>query len=213
MDLIFGKPAGIIKDALVIADLHLGIEFELEQKGINIPSQFKPFAQEIRELAEGCERIIIVGDLKHTITGFSWPEKLYLPEFIRSLEKEVILVKGNHDGDIEKYLDIQVTPPGGFEYENYWLFHGHARPDELRDYMVMAHVHPVIHIKDTLGGVITEKVWVKAKFEDRKLLIMPAFNSIISGIDVHEITGLKGLDLKNARIYSLEGEYLGKVNA
>ncbi len=211
MDLIFGKPAAVIKDTLVIADLHLGLEFELQRKGFNIPSQFKPFSREISELSQECERIIILGDLKHTITGFSWPERVYLPEFIRSLNKEVILVKGNHDGDIEEYLNIHLVPSSGFEFEDYWLFHGHARPRELRDHMIMAHVHPVLRIKDSLGGIITEKVWVKAKYEGKKLLIMPAFNPLITGADVHEIEGLKGLDLRNARIYSLEGEYLGRI--
>lgn len=211
MDIVFGKPAAVIKDTLLIADLHLGIEFELQKKGFNIPSQFKPFSREISELSQECERVIVLGDLKHTITGFSWPEKIYLPEFVRSLGKDVILVKGNHDGGIEEYLNIPIISSSGFEYERYWLFHGHAKPGELRRYMVMAHVHPVLRITDSLGGVVTEKVWVKAKYEGKKLLIMPAFNPLITGVDVHEIEGLKSLDLKGARIYSLEGEYLGRV--
>jgi metallophosphoesterase superfamily enzyme len=30
----------------------------------------------------------------------------------------VILVKGNHDGGIEEYLDISIIPSSGFEFED-----------------------------------------------------------------------------------------------
>ncbi|MEM0138075.1 MAG: hypothetical protein QW608_06705, partial [Thermoplasmata archaeon] len=71
IDFIFNKPAAFIEsiDSLVISDLHLGIENEIERKGVVISSQDQQMLKELNELIDeiGAKNLIILGDIKHSI--------------------------------------------------------------------------------------------------------------------------------------------------
>ncbi len=212
---IVDEPALVIGKTLVIADLHLGFEYELLAKGINIPSQSESMLKKIKRLLREnkCKELIIIGDLKHTIANLAWPEQEEIADFMGKLEKlvRVQVVKGNHDGNIENYLK-QVHPPQGFDYKGYWIMHGHAKPpaSALKKTIIMGHIHPVVRFKDRLGGSITEQVWVIAK----NVIVMPAFNELPGGVDARELDGAmaKLLHMERAELYLLDGLNLGKIS-
>ena len=208
------EPALVIGKALVIADLHIGLEYELLKSGFNVPDQSHTMLKKIKRLLKenNCNELIIIGDLKHTITGLSWPEQEELSEFLSELEKmaTVYVVKGNHDGNIENYAK-RVYPPSGFDYKGYWIMHGHAKPPMGKKMTIMGHMHPVVEFRDSLGGRITERVWIRTD----KIIVMPAFNDLLGGQDVR--SGLLGpmkreLDPKKADLYLLDGLYLGRIS-
>jgi len=208
------EPALVIGKALVIADLHIGLEYELLKSGFNVPDQSHTMLKKIKRLLKenDCSELIIIGDLKHTIAGLSWPEQEELSEFLRELEKIAIVyvVKGNHDGNIENYAK-RVYPPSGFDYKEYWIMHGHAKPPDGKKMTIMGHMHPVVEFRDSLGGRITERVWIRTD----KIIVMPAFNDLLGGQDVR--SGLLGpmkreLDPKKADLYLLDGLYLGRIS-
>jgi len=213
---LVNEPALMIDRALVIADLHLGLEYELLASGINIPDQADRMVKRIRRLVKEnrAKELIIIGDLKHTIARVSWPEQEEISEFMGKLEKiaKVTVVKGNHDGNIEQYVK-RTYPPEGFDYRGYWILHGHANPPKhaLKKTIIMGHLHPSVEFKDSLGGRISERVWIRTP----NVIVMPAFNELLGGVDVR--VGILGpmkkhIDPKKAELYLLDGLHIGKMS-
>src|SRR3989442_10204693 len=64
-------------DALVVADLHIGLEEELREKGIHIPSRAEAMGRKLAEIASrrGASRIIILGDVKHLVPKMASRER------------------------------------------------------------------------------------------------------------------------------------------
>jgi len=213
------EPALFIEDnkygkILVIADLHLGMESELFDSGIIIAPQSKTLFEKIESLIEvsKAEKLVILGDLKHKIPGISFRELKEIPRFIEPLSKkvEVILVKGNHDTELDGLIPkgVEIHPASGLRIGNYGFFHGHAWPKkELLecDKLFTAHIHPTIQFIDGFGFTIVEKVWVKGKMNEKVIrkryklkkddniklgkletVIFPSFNSLISGFPLNK---------------------------
>ncbi len=204
---VFGAPACVLGNRLVIADLHVGIEKELAKEGIRVRVDPSPMLEEILRLLNltRARELLVLGDLKHDVYGASWQERKALQEFVENIPVPVTLFKGNHDGGIEEWLDIPVVQPQGKRVLGYWLLHGHARPpEEEKGPFLAAHSHPALSFQDPFGGVSVEKVWV----EQEDLIIMPAFNPLIGGSDVRKgIAGpmKKYYDPKKARLFLLDG--------
>ena len=62
-------PALRVGDALVVADLHIGIEEELREKGVEIPSRAEVMGRRLVDLASrtGATDLIVLGDVKHLV--------------------------------------------------------------------------------------------------------------------------------------------------
>src|SRR3989442_15072731 len=60
------EPALMVDDILVGAELHIGIEEELHEKGIRVPSRAEVMGRKLVGLADrrGASRLLIVGDGK-----------------------------------------------------------------------------------------------------------------------------------------------------
>jgi len=199
------------KKALVIADLHLGLEHDLYESGIVIPSQAEKFQKIINDLIKvtKAETLIILGDLKHSVPGISYKEEKEIPKFISDLiEKvKVILVKGNHDTFLQKILpeEVKFYSSRGLKLGKYGFFHGHAWPSKKLmscDHLFFAHIHPVIEFRDKLGYRIIERVWVKGRMEEKLVkqkykikkvgrlhaTILPVFNRLLGGLPINKRT-------------------------
>lgn len=209
---LLNEPALVVENAfrtLVIADIHLGIEWELYQSGFSIPSQVKKRTMRIRDYIGKVkpERIVLLGDIKHNVPVTSWQEKQEVPAFLEELAAfaPVDIVPGNHDGDIGNLVPGNVTMHDmkGFVADNVGYFHGHTWPDaELLSvsHVVMSHNHPTIRFTDTLGHAVSENVWIRTHFIEKhirehygdikwcdpEVIIMPAFNELCGGIPFNE---------------------------
>jgi len=169
-----------------MGDLHIGFETELEKKGYFIPSQTKNMLSKIKKLKKKSKEIILLGDVKHSIPSASIQEAIEIPFFLRKLKEifnEVIIIKGNHDGNIERMTRIPVAKE--FAADNIGFIHGHAKPSKdfmnRIDVLVMSHMHPVFEYNDSFGKRHSKKCWIIGKWRDKKVIIMPAFNEFFSG--------------------------------
>ncbi|MEM1546405.1 MAG: metallophosphoesterase [Candidatus Methanomethylicia archaeon] len=160
------------KRSLVISDVHLGWEASLAEDGIHIPSQTNKLLKKLKDLIslENINSLIILGDLKHTVEKISLEEWREIPLFleeVKRLVEEVIIVPGNHDGDLSILIPngIKLEKQQGIIIGDVGLFHGHTWPDirilSCRT-MIIGHVHPTITFRDHMGYRITSQVWVKA---------------------------------------------------
>ncbi len=209
---LLNEPALMVENSfrtLVIADIHLGIEWELYHSGISIPSRVEKRAARIREYIRRVspERIVLLGDIKHNVPRTSWQEKQEVPAFLEGLAgfAPVDIVPGNHDGGIEELIpeNVSVHDMRGFVLDSTGYFHGHTWPGEsllYASHVVMSHNHPTIRLVDVLGHAVSEPVWIRTRFiekaimehfgevrwNDPEVIIMPAFNELCGGIPFNE---------------------------
>jgi putative SbcD/Mre11-related phosphoesterase len=183
---ILDEPALVVehdRKALVLADLHLGIEVEFRQKGVNVGSQTeKLLAHAIRcvEVAEP-DVIILLGDVKHIVPQLSYAERREVPHFLAQLAAyaPVCVVKGNHDGRLQNLLpavvepewqlkhEIRIKSTTGFIFDTVGYAHGHSWPAQelfAARYLVIGHNHPRIRLRSSGSPYSSMKpVWVRAR--------------------------------------------------
>ncbi|MEM5782067.1 MAG: metallophosphoesterase [Candidatus Aenigmatarchaeota archaeon] len=239
---LYNYPALYIstEKTLLISDLHLGIEYEIFKSGITIPSQVEKMEKRLDNLIKQTKvkQLIILGDLKHQVPNISWQEYKEIPKFFEHFKNlKISIVKGNHDGDIERLApkEIEIYEAQGFRFNNVLLVHGQAWPnknDLNAKYLIMGHVHPAIEFKSQNFKTV-EPCWLKCKIDNKKLgkrygiktnfkqgIIMPAFNHLIGGMafnskDFEPLGPLLKNEIfkwKEAEVYLLDGTFLGNLN-
>ncbi len=241
MKFLTGEPALLLEKqkALVISDLHLGIEHEFYRSGIRVPSQAEKMRGRIERLLKitKAKRLIILGDVKHKVPGLSWQELREVPEFISRLNKRIPaeILPGNHDPGLRGLVPgIRIHPSRGLLLGDSYLLHGHTWPSEAflgARHVIMGHNHPVIEFRDRLGHVWREPAWVRTVLDKGKiskeygkipkplpeLIIMPVFNGFAGGIPINSGgNGFMGplgrcADRGKSGIYLLDGTFLGML--
>lgn len=235
--LIKGEPALLAGETLVIADTHIGYEGEIRLKGIKLPSLTKRILTRVLSLAEktSARRLLILGDLKHTVYGPRGLEWMEIPEFMRKIVSKfewVGVVPGNHDGDLYAVLPegVELMDPDGVLLNGILFTHGHKRVDTILSKkgggsvrtVVVGHFHPAVELLDDLGYRYVIPVWVRGMLSSKvEILLMPAFNENIGKLIVNnperiseELRGfLKtgSINLQEAEAYSLDLVFLGKI--
>lgn len=236
---IYDEPALLHKEKklLVIADLHIGIETELRENGLHIPSQIGLMQDRLIALIEAYDiaDLVILGDVKHNIPASTVQERSDVRGFLDTIKTHATLhiLPGNHDGNISRLIspDIMLHPSDGVVLGGIGLAHGHRWPSDTVmqcDQIVVAHTHPTIMLTDRLGYRTFEPCWLRAYCNHEKLheryltsqnplvFVLPAFNPLCGGIAVNRdpILGPFNsiLDIQNAMVYLLDGTALGKVH-
>jgi hypothetical protein len=168
---------------LVVADIHLGIEWDLGNSGIVVPSQSGQALAKIMEYIDAAtpDKVVLLGDVKHNVPLISWQEREEVPHFLESIAKRIAvdIVPGNHDGDMEFLLrhilpglEVTLQPARGFVLDDVGYFHGHTWPDPgllSCDHIVMAHNHPTIRFTDPLGSSSAEPAWIRTRLNYKVL--------------------------------------------
>lgn len=189
---------------LVVGDLHLGLEHEIFRSGIRIPSQTEKIMERIDSLIREnrAKHLVFLGDVKHNIPVSSFQEDREIPLILKHFAERIktSLVKGNHDGDIEKLspAGVRIYPSSGFGIKNFWLAHGQGWPplEALEcEYLVIGHDHPAVEFRDKVGSHSVEQCWLVSKTDKEKLekkygkacrlekiISVPVFNRLIGGM-------------------------------
>ncbi|GIU68234.1 MAG: phosphoesterase [Candidatus Pacearchaeota archaeon] len=185
------------KEILVIGDLHIGYDRMLEDLGVYFPkslaketiSNLKKIFKKIKSEGKNIKKIVFLGDIKHAFY-FERKERddfLDVYEFLKKYFKEenIILIRGNHDtidylGGKIKAIHIE---------EEIAFLHGHKIYNEIFSkkikYVVLAHLHPSIILKDK---VKTEeyKCFLVGNYKEKTFIILPSFLEIFEGTSVNE---------------------------
>ena len=183
---LIDEPALIVENehkVLVLADLHLGIEAAFRQKGINIGSQTEKLLERALTCVKAAapEEIILLGDVKHSVPQILYSDRKEVPFFLAHLAEyaPVSIVKGNHDGYIERILlevtepdwnpkhEIHVKTASGFLFDNVGYTHGHSWPSReliTAPYILIGHNHPRIRLVSSVSRYSSMKpVWIRAQ--------------------------------------------------
>ena len=209
---------------LIVADLHLGWEMNLAERGIYIPSQMTKILQKLLQLIEETKpnTLLFLGDVKDTIAKAGTSEWQDVPDFFEAVKRkvgDVQIIRGNHDGNLEPLLPptVRLHPSTGIALDDTGLFHGHTWPAKklLRcSTLVMGHVHPTAAFRDSLGFQITTPVWIKAECDAEKFAEVYAKSKHIKAVIGNSIATIKkhfniNLKVKQLIIVPFFNDFLG----
>lgn len=234
---VCGKPALRSGGVLAVADLHLGLERELDAKGVRAAGLAERMRGELVSLVreEEPETLVVVGDVKHSICGDSRAGAAEAKALFGELSSlcEVVVVRGNHDAGLDAGPGVGVADSRGIVLGGVGFAHGHAWPCEevwRADFLVVGHVHPCVEVVDASGAKGVERAWLLAKAEKKALLsmhpganpgiglvVMPAFNPLLGGVFLNRpgagfsgpVFGSGIFKLAGGQIFLLDGVGLG----
>ncbi len=165
--------------ALVIADLHIGWEVSLSQRGIHIPSQTTKLIEKMTDVIHKSNpnSIIILGDIKHTVEKLAHEEWKDVPLFFEKISdmiSDIHVVPGNHDGNLDALVtpNIKIHDSSGILWGSTGLIHGHAWPSPevaSAQNLILAHLHAGVAFTDSLGFRMIKQVWVKAGYNQTRI--------------------------------------------
>lgn len=232
------RPALLADDRLVVADLHIGLEEELREKGVRIPSRSEIMARDLTDIADRCgaDRLVVLGDVKHLVPKMASRERRDVYVFFRDLSarfKEITIAQGNHDGQLKNIVPrtVRFKPPYGFVIDDVGFCHGHAWPYKkvmAARTLVMGHNHPAVAFRDPLGHREIRPCWLRAPFRSRhrryprlprETVVVPSFNELCGGTPVNDVRArflgpvfdedLVSID--EATVHLLDGTSLGRL--
>ncbi len=207
-----------INNYLIISDLHLGYEQSLNAEGIMVPKfQYPHIVNRLNEikLKSSCNKIIVNGDLKHEFGQIShqeWNETLKFLDYLKNNFEEIILIKGNHDNFTKFIADkMDLLVYENYSIDNTLITHGDKIPTNLNDFdvenIVIGHEHPSIGLR---SGERIEKIkcYLKGKYKDWNLIVMPSFNFVTEGSDILQEKPLspflKKINMLELEVYGIE---------
>ena len=220
--------------ALVVADFHAGIEQALRAEGISLDSRAPTRRERLLDLVTRTDpdRVIFLGDLMHAIGDPGGAERGEIEVLLERLDElgvPATLVKGNHDGAIESWADLDVTDGAGVHLGNVGFAHGHTWPAPAvldSEVVCVGHEHPAVRLEDEVGGSQVERVWLRGPIapeafegrgevaEEAELVVFPAFNDLVGATWVN-VEGQEFLApflpeaAPSAEAYLLDGTRLG----
>ena len=164
--------------ALVVADYHAGLEAGLRQEGVSIPTHATERRNRLCDLLDetGADRVVFLGDLAQSIGDPCKDEREELETLLETVTDRVpvTVVKGNHDGGIERVVEragidgVSVTPTEGVQLGSVGFAHGHTwpAPEVVGAPLVcVGHEHPTVWLTDSVGGRRVERVWLRGALD------------------------------------------------
>jgi uncharacterized protein len=202
---VYDEPAMIAKSGrseyLVIADLHIGMEIRLSKRGVHLFNATDRMAERVIRIMRdfSLRNLIILGDVKDSILYPERAEIGLLKNFFSQIaDFNVSIVGGNHDAHLGEIInrDVQKELVVG----KFGFIHGNRNPTEkmmMLDYIVSAHDHIAVSIREKSGVVYEQKAWALYKLNRKgaktsyenfngriRLISMPAFNDLIMGTSI-----------------------------
>ena len=185
-------PAAYLKDvdALIFADLHLGMEGVLSEEGIFLPRSFSRSTVDIvlRSISMvNPSMVILNGDIKHGFGLLNTSEWVVLRDFFRELSEmnlDIIVVRGNHDNYLGVLLDKYGIPfEKRWDHVIYTIMHGHESVpwDEIKEVVIIGHEHPSVTLRDDVGVKFKFKCFMWGEYREHRILVLPSVGELATG--------------------------------
>ena len=184
------------RNALLIADVHLGKSGHFRKHGIALPSAVHhDDLHRLSQLIEtsGAERIFLLGDLFHSQHNLEWNHFISWRNSFPS--EEIHLIKGNHD-----ILDEQLIHEAGLILHHRQLTEApftlvHMKSEEnYSGFELCGHIHPAIR----LSGKGRQSVSLPCFWFGKNFGVLPAFGGF---------TGNAGISpMRDDRVFFIVGD-------
>lgn len=172
-------PSGAVywteKEALFIADAHLGKVNHFRKNGIAVPplSQYN-FYKKMAQLLQRykVKTIYFLGDLFHSEKNNAWND---FEAWVKEQTSDLVLISGNHDIIPRFYFTkIGVRVEASLVVEPFYLSHF---PSTSSHFNFCGHLHPGVR----LHGKGLQRLKVPCFFHKPKQMILPAFG-VFTGV-------------------------------
>ncbi|MBN1167518.1 MAG: metallophosphoesterase [Methanospirillaceae archaeon] len=218
---------------LVFADIHMGIETDLAFSGIHIQSRGLERIEKIITCIKKTEPdlVLLLGDIKHRITGTSRQEYHEIPVLFEQIRKYCRLgvTPGNHDSGIAQFLQPdELYPSSGILLFGNGFMHGHTRPGpDLAGHLIIAgHHHPSLALRDEVGIALKTDCYLLAELDPvilgfcpertTRVLFIPSCNEL-AGYDVRKTLDnpfshiSRAIIRETAEVILPDGTYAGSI--
>jgi len=166
------------RQALLVADLHLGKDASFRAAGMAVPSDStKATLGAISEMIEekGARELYVLGDLFHARSSLSLHATGAFEAFCHHHQDvTIVLIRGNHDravGALPEHWPIRVVPER-LELDGLVMAHHPATCPSQAELLICGHLHPAYEFQTRLES--TGKLpafWWK---HGRRCLVLPA---------------------------------------
>lgn len=185
------------RDALVIADVHLGKDHVFRRAGVAIPGAvLDGELAALDELldARPARQLIVLGDWVHAPpdAGAGWPDRVGAWRR-RNAALRIRLVPGNHDRRLTAWLREWAIEEESDPFEINGLCLTHEVNNDRPAPGLSGHLHPVARLRT---GVDRARLPAFARRDEH--LILPAFGRFTGGFD--------GLDTRTWRMHVIAGD-------
>lgn len=171
------------RQALLVADLHLGKDQVFRRHGMAVPASV--LESELERLdrllaAHPARKLIVLGDLVHAPpeTGERWPEVIARWRR-RHADLAIGVILGNHDRALGAQLEAWEMTDLGHRCERDGLALVHETRLDRPEPGLSGHVHPVVQLR---SGRERLRLPVFARREEH--LVLPAFGRFTGGHDL-----------------------------
>lgn len=181
---------------LVIGDLHLGYDKMLNKTVMFNFTQIEKVLSELKKVLEKTgkvKKIVLLGDTKHDFS-YNKNEETDIHKLFSFLthyakEKDIVLIKGNHEKGKNQLKDY-------YKKNNILFIHGDIEIEEMHkkevEYIIMSHVHPSLLIRDFMGVKKEKyKCFLIGKYKGKKVIILPSFFSFNEGSSLSDCKNSK----------------------
>lgn len=185
-DVEFCDRAVVFDDTLILADLHVG---KSQSANVELPvGSESDMVDRFEGLCEQYdpETVVFAGDLLHSFQ--SVPP--LVTETVSALEAasetygvELVVTPGNHDTLLDAVWSGATTPE--YRIGDTVVCHGHVEPAVDAARYVIGHDHPTITIE---GRSHSCYLVGEGTYEGSDVIMLPAFNRLIKGVTVNEMT-------------------------
>ncbi|HOJ96754.1 MAG TPA: metallophosphoesterase [Methanospirillum sp.] len=239
IDLYPAGPGVLVEEEqriLFLADIHMGIEHELQKYGFHIRSRGQERITRICDLITEAspDLLIMLGDIKHRVPGTSYQEFFELQHLFSSLRKRIpfIITPGNHDPGIEEFLKPdEIRKKEGSLIGSLGILHGHTHPDmDLMGHLLLCgHHHPVVSLPDQVGVALKTPCYVLGELDSHmfsdtydgsstRVLMVPSCNELTGyGIEKTFRSPFsplsRSLIIETAEILLPDGTYAGELTS
>jgi putative SbcD/Mre11-related phosphoesterase len=215
-----GSPAATVdtgaERVLAFADFHAGIEAGLRyETGVEVQSQADDRRATVTDLVERTDpdRVVVLGDFMHSIGGPGGAERGEVEVLLESLPVPVTVVRGNHDGAIDDWIEgATVTDGVGVRLGEVGFVHGHTWPaPEVLDTetVCVGHDHPVVRLTDAVGGSRAERVWLRGRLDPAPFLDHGGYEAILPGVTAPDLVVFPAFnDLSGGTWVNVEDDFL-----
>ncbi len=176
---------------LAIADLHLGYEEHLIKKGFLVPgTQFKDIYTRLENIlsSRDVKTVVITGDFKHEFGRIYESERKNILKIISLIgdKRKLIIIKGNHDVSLPflaKKIGVEIFET--YTVGDVLFCHGDEIPENLKKskIIIIGHEHPALGLREK-NKYENYKCFLKGKWKDKILIVLPAFHTLTIGTDV-----------------------------
>jgi len=225
------------KKHIIISDLHIGFEERFTKRGIAIETSTEKMKKLLIELIQQYqpEDVIILGDVKDSISRITNAERRELPKFFHDISThvQVRIIPGNHDGNLGSLSikKIILESVHGIIIEKSGLLHGHTIPKQdfgNLNRIIIGHLHPIFN--EYSSPISGSQIWAVLKvekkylFKSRKgimeIIAIPSFNTELTNIgfsnykqkEISPILRRVRSHANDAVFMTLEGDIIGGLN-